>query len=345
MSETPVRVLVIDDSPANRRALEQVLAGAPDVEVVDRASDGEEGLRKAALLRPDVITLDLEMPRLDGFSFLRLLMANTPTPVVVVSSYAHPSDVFKALELGACDFVAKPRRAAKDDLTVLKAELLEKIRAARLMRPERRGPAPEPLPDVRGAEEPFIVVVGASTGGPPAIQRLVESVSESRSICLVVAQHMPERFTHAFAERLDRVSMLTVREARDGDVPRPRHVFIAPGGKHLELSLGKKGVVLRTVRPLSGEKHAPSVDRLFESAATVLQERALALVLTGMGTDGAQGALRIHQGGGEVWAEAEESSVIFGMPKAAIDAGATRRVLPLSAIGPAVVAAARRRRG
>lgn len=340
-----VTVLVIDDSPGNRRTLSQLLESAPDVEVVGRASDGEEGLRQATLLRPDVITLDLEMPRLDGFAFLRLLMANVPTPVIVISSYAHKADVFKALELGAFDFIAKPGRAGKDDLERLRRELLEKVRAVRLIRPDARR-RDTPLATRRGAERSLLIAaIGASTGGPPAVQRLVEAVAPQVPLCLLVSQHMPARFTQAFAERLDRIGAWSVSEARDGEIPLAGHVYIAPGGRHLVLGRGRGArLELRTPAPGPQDKHAPSVDVLFSSVAQTLAVQALGIVLTGMGSDGTEGARAIRAAGGEVWAESEESAVIFGMPKEAIASGAVKRVLGLPEIARALVAEARRRR-
>jgi len=325
----PIRVLVVDDSAHNRRVLTQLLESAPDVRVVDRAADGEEGLRKAKLVRPDVITLDLEMPKLDGYGFLRLLMSSVPTPVVVVSSYAHRVDVFKALELGAFDFVAKPGRTTPDAQELLRATLLEKVRAARLVRASPARPVP--------TTEARLIAVGASTGGPPAVQRLLEALAGEPSACLLVAQHMPEHFTRAFAQRLDRLGPFTVKEAEDGDEPRPGHAFIAPGGRQLVLERKGSHLALRTPASEATDKHAPSVDRLFRSVAVSLGAAALGVVLTGMGSDGAQGARAIRDAGGEVWAESEESAVIYGMPKEAIATGAVRRVLALADLGPALV--------
>jgi two-component system chemotaxis response regulator CheB len=337
----PVTVLVIDDSPNNRRALTEMLESSSEVEVLDRANDGHEGLRKAAALRPDVITLDLEMPKLDGFSFLRLLMASCPTPVIVVSSYAHKSDVFKALELGAFDFVAKPVKAGKHELEMMRQELLEKIRAVRLIRPPKRKDARfRPA----AAEDPLVVAVAASTGGPPAVQKLLESLASEPSMCLLVCQHMPPRFTRAFASRLDRVGPFKVTEAREGDTVAPGRVFIAPGGRHLEVAPAGNKLVLHTPAPINGDRHAPSGDRLFQSMAHALGPRAIGIVLTGMGADGAEGAHLLRRAGGEVWAESEDSAVIFGMPKEAIATGAVKRVLPLAEMGPSLVALARKRR-
>ncbi len=345
-----VSVLIIDDSAHNRRALTQMLESAPDVKVLDRASDGEEGLKKAAALKPDVITLDLEMPKLDGFAFLRLLMATAPTPVIVVSSYAHKADVFKALELGAFDFIAKPPRAGKEELDVLRAELLEKVRAVRLIRPERKKKeAPKPSAKERARPnkeppEPFVLLVGASTGGPPAIQRLLESVAGEPSLSILVTQHMPPRFTQAFAERLDRIGAFSVSEAVNGDVVTAGHVYIAPGGSHLEVIRTGGRLELRTPPPLASDKHVPAVDRLFFSGAQALGDQALAIVLTGMGNDGAAGSVALKKAGGEIWAESEESAVIFGMPQEAIASGSVKRVLKLSEMGSAVLAAVGRRR-
>lgn len=330
--ERPISVLVIDDSAANRRSIAQVLETAPGVTVVDRAGDGEEGLKKAIALRPDVVTLDLEMPRLDGYSFLRLLMARAPTAVIVLSSYAHPSDVFKALQLGAFDFVAKPANGA---LESVRSELIEKVRAARYLRREEK-PAPKPKPAPRSRAkvslsepEPRVVLMGASTGGPPAVQRVLEGLV-GLPVCVVVAQHMPARFTTAFAERLDQALPFTVTEARTGDRLKAGRVYIAPGGEQLELVARDGGPTLVVTGAQPEDRHAPSVDRLFASAASVVGAATHAVVLTGMGNDGARGVLALGRAGATVWAEAQSSAVVFGMPEAAIATGEVRHVTPLA---------------
>jgi len=330
--EKNIRVLVIDDSPSNRRAITQILEASPGIEVVDRAADGEEGLKKAHALKPDLITLDLEMPKLDGFSFLRLLMAHSPTPVIVLSSYAHDSDVFKALELGAFDFVAKPSRGGREDLEAVRAELLQKVRSVRLLKKDEKTPLPIARPPKAPPKvtepDPMVVAVGASTGGPPAISKLVEAMVR-RPVALLVCQHMPPRFTHAFAERLDKMGGLKVSEAKEGDRVKAGHVYIAPGGGHLELKRVDGVLTLSTPENTPADKHAPSVDRMFESCAKTLGAQTLAIVLTGMGVDGAKGVKAVAKAGGEVWAEAEETAIIFGMPQAAISTGVVGRVLPL----------------
>lgn len=341
-----IGVLVIDDSAHNRRAITQMLEAAADVEVLGRASDGEEGLRQAAELKPDVITLDLEMPKLDGFAFLRLLMAHVPTPVIVISSYAHKSDVFKALELGAFDFIAKPRLSGRVVLEGLRQELLEKVRSVRLVHRGEGLPPPEPTP-VHGtvaAPAPTLIALGASTGGPPAIQKLLEAISPEPDVCLLVCQHMPPKFTEAFAERLDRIASFQVSEAKDGDLVLPGRAFIAPGGRQLVVERNGSGLRLRTPHPAKEDKHAPSVDRLFESMARSVGKDALGVVLTGMGSDGARGARALRDAGAEVWAEAESTAVIFGMPKEAIATGAVSRILGLHELGPALAAEVRKRR-
>jgi two-component system chemotaxis response regulator CheB len=344
-----ISVLVIDDSAHNRRLLTQLLQSEPDIEVVDSAVDGEEGLRKVIELRPDVVTADLEMPRLGGYTFLRLLRNAAPTPVIVISSYSHKADVFKALELGAFDFIAKPQKLTAEVRESLRAELVEKVRAARLVRRAgaRRGPGPavKEAPPVKGPQEaPCVVAVAASTGGPPAVQRLLEALAVEPSPCVLVCQHMPAQFTKAFAERLDRIGPFNVTEAAEGDPVVPGHVYIAPGGRHMVVEEKNGGLVLKVTPQAEKDRYAPSADRLFSSVARLLGSKSLVVVLTGMGADGASGVREVHQAGGEVWAESEETAVVFGMPQEAIATGAVRRVLPLGEIGPALVAFARRRR-
>jgi two-component system, chemotaxis family, protein-glutamate methylesterase/glutaminase len=340
-----IRVLVVDDSAANRRAISETLSQAPGIQVVDRAADGEEGLKKAITLKPDVITLDLEMPRLDGFAFLRLLMAKLPTPVVVLSSYGHPSDVFKAMQLGAVDFVAKPAGPGSEAFARVRAELVEKVRSVRSVRPAPARPSPPMRPSrtpprkgvPTSSVATHVLAVGASTGGPPALQRLLEGLGRA-PVSVVVAQHMPARFTHAFAQRLHQVLPFEVAEAKDGDQLVPGRVLVAPGGAQLEVVLHEGRLVASVTGASPYDRFAPSVDRLFASVANAVGRAAVGVVLTGMGNDGAAGAKALQAAGARVWAEAEESAAVFSMPAAAIATGAVDRVLPLDAIAPAVAA-------
>jgi len=340
-----VRVLIVDDSEASRSAIEAMLAERPGLLVAGRARDGEEALRAAVRLAPDVVVLDLEMPRMDGFTFLRLLMAQRPTPVVVVSARSRRSDVFKALELGALDFVAKPEGRAPlteiRDLLVEKCETLGQLRAW-----NARGAVsatPEPVPARPVVEPARVAVIGASTGGPQALKRLLAALPASAPLAVLVAQHMPEMFTATFAERLARTTSFSVREAEDGDLVAIGRVLVAPGGHHLTLRRDELGVLRAGVAPHDGDRarYCPSVDRLFESAAEVLGPRACALVLTGMGNDGQSGVRAVRAAGGLTLAESEASAVVYGMPLAAVETGAVEEVLGLEELAPRLARFAR----
>lgn len=335
-----IRVLVIDDSAFSRQAITRMLETSPLVEVVGVARDGEEALRKAFELEPDLITLDLEMPRMDGFTFLRLVMARRPTPVIVISGRADEEDVFKALELGAVDFVAKPTPRATPELVTIEQELIRKVHAIRELRIEKVRQRLSALPPVaRRTDEdaaPRLVVIGSSTGGPAALMQVFGAFPEPPRCAFLVAQHMPGGFTRGFAERLDRLTPLRAREAEGGEEPEAGTVLVAPGGSHLELENAGRRVVTRVVPGAPADKYTPSVDRLFRSAAKHYGADCLALVLTGMGDDGRDGVQAVKEGGGRVIAESESTAVIFGMPQQAIRTGAVDLVLPLGEIATAI---------
>jgi two-component system chemotaxis response regulator CheB len=340
----PLRVLIAEDSLVTQQFLSESLAGEPGVEVAGRAADGEEALRLALQLQPDLIYLDLEMPRMNGFTVLRVLMAKQPAPVIVVSSNARKEDVFKALELGALDFVAKPEQGG--DLAALARELASKLAMVRALRPpsarrrtgspgEDRAQLPR-LPVRRaGARASRLVVVGASTGGPAGLARLFASLPRL-PLAFAVAQHMPERFTATFAERLARLSGLDVVEAEEGMELVDGRVLVSPGGWHLRLlrdggSLGTLRASLIS-REAARRRYCPSVDLLFESAARAMGSRVCAVVLTGMGNDGRSGVEAVKEAGGRVLAESEESAVVYGMPKEAVETGKVDAVVPLAEI-------------
>jgi two-component system chemotaxis response regulator CheB len=343
-----IRVLVIDDSAFSRQTITRMLDTSPLVEVVGVARDGQEALRKAFDLEPDVITLDLEMPRMDGFTFLRLVMAQRPTPVLVISGRAGEDDVFRALELGAVDFIAKPTPRAGPELAQIEQELIRKVHAIRELRidkvRERLGAAPIRArgPGARGQTAPRLVAIGSSTGGPAALMEIFGAFAEPPPCAFLVAQHMPAGFTRGFAERLDRMTTLRALEAEGGEEPEPGTVLVAPGGHHLELeSVGTK--VLARVFPGSpSDKYTPSVDRLFQSAAKHAGADLLAVVLTGMGDDGREGVQAVKHAGGGVLAESETTAVIFGMPLQAIRSGAVDAVLPLHDMAGAIQRGVRR---
>ncbi len=337
--------MVVDDSEPNRRALASMLVADSDVEVVAEAADGEEGLREALRVHPDVICLDLAMPRMDGFTFLRLLMARQPTPVIVVSSFNRKADVFKALELGALDFVAKPE-GGPGRLGRIRAELLQKVRTVRALRIEtleRRahdaelGPeaSPEPQASLR------VACLGASTGGPPGLQRILSDLPGNLPMAVLVAQHMPERFTRAFADRVAKLADFRVAEAEDGQPLHPGRAWVAPGGRHLTVERARSAggaARIRVTEPLAGERrYCPSIDLLFESAARVLGNRVCAVVLTGMGNDGREGLQPVKEAGGLTLAESEETAVVYGMPREAVATGRVDEVLSLDAIAARLV--------
>ncbi len=339
-----IEVLVIDDSAFSRRTITRMLETSPLVRVVGSARDGEEALQKAFKLKPDLITLDLEMPRMDGFTFLRLVMAKMPTPVMVISGRAGEEEVFKALELGAVDFIAKPTPRPTPELETIQQEVIRKVHAIRQLRIDKvkeQLASPyeltrPPLEPAKPAPVPKVVVFGSSTGGPAALMKILGSFSEPPPFGILVAQHMPQGFTKGFAERIDRLTCFTAREARDGDRPEPGTVLVAPGGQHLEIENTGGRMLARLVERSQGEKYAPSVDRLFRSAAKAYGPKLQAVVLTGMGNDGRAGVCDVKQHGGTIVAESEETAVIFGMPQQAIQTGCVDAVLPLGSIGRAI---------
>jgi two-component system chemotaxis response regulator CheB len=333
-----LKVLLVDDSDASRGELGRILEDEGAL-VVGQARDGERALQLALQRGPDVVLLDLQMPRMDGFTFLRLLMARRPTPVIVLSSQSRRQDVFKTLELGALDFVAKPEAGT---LAAVREELLQKCGVVRAL--HLRTPAPEPAAEHDPSDRPpdteprRVVVIGASTGGPRALQALLGAMSGSLPVAILVAQHMPEKFTRAFADRLARTTGFHVTEAVDGDLVTEGRVLVAPGAFHMELrreAWAGAGLRARLVAPDAGgysSRICPSIDRLFTSAALAMPRRICAAVLTGMGSDGAAGVQAVKAAGGLVLAEAEETAVVYGMPLAAQASGKVDEVLPLPAL-------------
>jgi two-component system chemotaxis response regulator CheB len=348
----PIRLLVVDDSAYNRRNIADVFADHPEVAVVGKAADGEEALQLVTILKPDVITLDLEMPRMDGFTFLRILMSKAPTPVIVVSSYSQRENVFKALELGALDFVPKPDRLGPE-ATEVRQELLQKVSLVRSLRPSfvpgpliRRQTSGAFAQDGRPThfDEPAIrarlyrapktiVAIASSTGGPSALMHLFGRIPPTTSAAFVVAQHMPDKFTRTFAERLDKRGPVKTVEASDGDLVALATGFVCPGRKCMEIIRGPGAELKLRVGPAGAtDRYVPSADRLFKSVAA-LGPRCVGVILTGMGDDGVEGAHAIRAAGGSIIAESQETAVVNGMPGAAVRAGVASQVLGLPLIG------------
>ena len=335
-----IRVLVIDDSAYNRVTIARMLESDPEIKVVATAVNGEDGIKQVMRHRPDVITLDLEMPVMDGFAFLRWLMRNLPTAVIAVSSRSSDRSVFKALELGALDFIAKPGGRVSPRLEEIQKDLVAKVMQVVELRMENLRqratgeevigpePEPEPQPSAAGVE---LVVLGCSTGGPPALQHIFQNLP-LLPVTVVVAQHMPPTFTRLFADRVNKLTQYTVREAEDGTLLERGCVYVAPGGLQTEVRRVSEGLITRVFASKLDDIYAPSVDRLFSSAADACGERLVAVIMTGMGDDGAEAIKRVRARGGRTIAESSETAIIFGMPNEAIKTGAVEHVLPLGRI-------------
>lgn len=339
----PVRAIVIDDSAYNRVTLSRMLETDSRIKVVGTAVNGEDGIKQAMKHRPDVITLDLEMPIMDGFAFLRWLMVNLPTPVIAVSSRASDRSVFKALELGALDFIAKPGGRVSPRLEEIQKDLVAKVlqigelrmeNLRRRLQEEQAQAAPQGTVDAcpKGIE---LVAIGCSTGGPPALQSLFQGLT-MLGVPFVVAQHMPPTFTRLFAERVNKLTPYEVREGRDGEMLLPGFVYIAPGGMQSEVRRIPEGLQLRVFPAGTNDLYAPSVDRLFRAAAEACKDRLIAVIMTGMGDDGSEAIREVKERGGKTIAESSETAIIFGMPAEAIKTGAVDEVLPLNRIPEAI---------
>jgi two-component system, chemotaxis family, protein-glutamate methylesterase/glutaminase len=331
----PIRVLVVDDSAVMRKLLSAVLSRDPGIEVVATAIDGVVALQKLARFRPDVVTLDLEMPRMDGLDLLRAIVRQNGPPVLVVSAHTQQgaTQTLAALEMGAVDVVAKPHDVLRGGIELLSRELLGKVRAVAGRRWRR--PRPQAAPSyvrpktANSGSARRVVAIGVSTGGPAALGYLLPRLPPDLGAAVVVVQHMPEGFTAMLAERLNLACSLPVNEARDGEPLRQGHIYVAQGGRHLKVGAGDGGPVLLLSTGPRLSAHCPSVDVLFQSVAVEFGSRAVGVLLTGMGEDGAAGLFAIRQASGQTLAQDEESSVVFGMPKAAIVRGAAGQVLSL----------------
>lgn len=334
----PIRVLVVDDSALMRKLIPCILDGNESIQVVGTAMDGAFALRKIEELRPDVVTLDLEMPRMDGIETLRVITRKYHLPVIVCSTYSREGAyiTFKALALGALDFVAKPKEAAAGNLESIAKELIAKILVAGRIGGGRIAALtpPEPVPAKKGQPRAIlppnrVIGIGVSTGGPNALQYLLSRLPADFPASIVIVQHMPEGFTDMFARRLDECCSLDVSEAHNGDLLLAGRVLICPGNRHLlvrRMPLGEMAV-LSDGPPVNG--HRPSADILLHSVAQEFGPSAIGLLMTGMGEDGAEGLGAIKSAGGTTIAQSEDTCVVSGMPRAAISKGYATKVVPL----------------
>jgi two-component system chemotaxis response regulator CheB len=344
MSASRIRVLVVDDSAFVRQAITRMLNAAPGIEVVGVAVDGDDCLLRARELSPDVVTLDVQMPKMGGLECLKRLMQESPVPVLLLSSHTREgADVtLRGLDLGALDFVDKSSVRGTMNLAELSEELTAKIRALAGARPggRRGGPAaaPGPRPSTR-ATRAELVAIATSTGGPPALQAIIPRLPEGLRSAVLVVQHMPVGFTRSLAERLDQRSALRVREAEDGELVVAGQVLIAPAGLHMHVRKRGASVRIALDDEPRGSLHRPSADVTMASVARIYGARALGVVLTGMGSDGVEGLRAIRAAGGRTLAESEETALIYGMPKAAVEAGVVERSVPLDRVADEIMAA------
>jgi two-component system chemotaxis response regulator CheB len=337
----PIRVLVVDDSAVIRQLLSTLLSSDPEIEVVGTASDPLIARDRIKELNPDVITLDVEMPNMDGVTFLRKIMTLRPMPVIMISTLtqAGAEITLEALEIGAVDFVAKPTTDVAKSMAAIAAELQAKVKIAAQTRVGVRRIAPAtraPRRERPARSQEKIVVIGASTGGVEALKEvLIHLPAECPPI--LITQHMPPRFTAAFAERLNRECPMLVSEATHNEVIEPNHAYIAPGSHHLELVRGASHFRCSLNEGPTVSGHRPSVDVLFRSAARLAGRITVGAILTGMGKDGAEGMLELRQAGAITLGQDEASSLIYGMPRAAFERGAVMRQYSLAHMADAIL--------
>ena len=341
-----LKVLVVDDSAYVRKVVRQMLSRSPFLEVVGAARDGREALELVARLEPDVVTCDLIMPELDGVGFVREQMARRPLPIIIMSIASETGEAaLTALDAGAVDFVQKPTALATEKIFEVSDELIQKVKAAaeihmsrvRVAPPAPAEAPPAPAAPVARRELADVVVIGISTGGPQGLKQLIPQLPADFPAPVAMVMHMPVGYTEMYARKLDELSPLEVREAREGDVLRAGAALLAPAGRHLTFRRRADGAVAAHLDSKPFETpHRPSVDVLFQSAAEVYGQRVLGVVMTGMGSDGREGAAWIKAQGGLVYTESEEMCVVYGMPSSVVEAGLSDRSVPLDRMALAI---------
>lgn len=341
-----IRVVVVDDSAYVRKVVKEILSRSPFIEVVGTARDGREALELVEELDPDVVTCDLIMPELDGVGFVREQMQRRPVPIIIMSiANENAEAALMALDAGAIDFVQKPTALASEKIFEVSAELIEKVKAAGQISLNRTPSPPPPVSTfptelekkIKGSHSVDIVVIGISTGGPQALKRLIPQLPQDFPVPVVMVMHMPVGYTEMYAAKLDEQSNLEVREAAEGDEVKAGRAFLAPAGHHLFLKRDLSGKIVThlNARPFN-TLHKPSVDVLFQSASEIYGSRVLGVVMTGMGSDGKEGAAWIKSQGGLVFTEAESSCVVYGMPCAVNEAGLSDRSVALEEMARAI---------
>lgn len=335
----PIRVMIVDDSNFMRKAVSKLISSEPGFEVVGLISNGEEALRSIPVLKPDVVTLDVEMEGMDGLTTLRRIMETNPTPVIMFSAYTkRGADItLKSLQEGAVDFIEKPSGSLSIDLGAVRDELIKKIKVASTVR-HRRAIVPSSSGRIQVRElrllnpERSVIAIGSSTGGVQALQAVIPKLPKSLPLPVLIVQHMPPMFTKSLAESLDSHSMIKVKEASVGDILAPGNAYIAPGGLHMTVRRGSGGAYIHLDKNPEGELLRPSVDVMFRSVAEVYGADTVGVILTGMGNDGTAGLKVLKTKGAKVIAQDEATCVVYGMPRMAVEAGVVDIVLPLHEI-------------
>jgi two-component system chemotaxis response regulator CheB len=350
------RILVVDDSAFMRTALARMIASESSLEVVATACNGSEALEKIAALNPDVVTLDVEMPQLDGLAVLRLIMSRFPRPVIMVSATTEKgaATTFNALSAGAFDYVPKLLSGTSLDIDHIRNDLISKLRAAAFTRKQAPEAAPMKKPVQPAGKQhrratgalSEVVAIGTSTGGPKALEEILPCFTHELAVPVLIVQHMPEGFSTPFAERLNSLCSISICEAKDGEMLRPGAVYIAPCGSQMRIV--RRPSDLRTVISLDGKargaEHVPSIDVLMKSVALLYKGRAMGIIMSGMGSDGAEGMKAIHRAGGLTIGQDEATSTVYGMPRVCAEMGILDRIVPLSDIPAQIMQATLRRR-
>ncbi|MFN3698565.1 MAG: chemotaxis response regulator protein-glutamate methylesterase [Dictyoglomus sp.] len=335
-TEEIIKVLIVDDSAFVRKVLTNIFSKSPFIEVVGTARDGWEALEKVEELNPDVITLDLIMPNMDGITFLRELMKKKPTPVVIVSIASESGELaIEALNLGAVDIIQKPTALASEKIYEISEDLIQKVKNASKISLEKiQKITGNQIPVIELKEEIIktkvdIVVIGISTGGPQALRYVLPKFPRSFPVPIAVVIHMPVGYTEIFAQKLNEVCQLEVKEAKDGDLLEKGKIYIAQAGKHMMFEKKENKIYIKLDLKPFDTLHKPSVDVLFQSAGEIFGNRVLGIIMTGMGKDGLKGAEYIKLKGGFIFTEAEETCIIYGMPRSVEEAGLSDKVIPL----------------
>ena len=342
-----IRIIVVDDSAFMRRAITMMLEDEPDFEIVATASNGEDAIKSILELKPDVVTLDIEMPGISGLEVLERIMSEYPTPIIMISSLSTEGakETIKALELGAVDFIPKSLSYVSLDIIKIKELLVEKVRSIgsrkkSILKIFAHRKKLLPVLDMNSksvGRKIRFVTIGISTGGPRTLQEVIPRLPKNFPRPVMIVQHMPPKFTKSLADRLDNMSEIKVKEAEHGEVIRSGCVYIAPGGLHMLLKKNHANINVTLTDKPSDSLHKPSVDVMLNSVVDIYGSQVLSVIMTGMGKDGLKGSQEVHRKNGKVLAENEDSCVVYGMPKAVVDAGIADRVIRADGIAEAII--------